>query len=131
MVWPMAFARLGHFPAVEKDETMSKLTLRCIATASNFRLMLNQCIVVIVTAGLVCNCTSQLFSQANSGSKFPSTVRKEVGTKWKVKGKVTASNLRPLSGVKVYLTRGIIYHPMTANRHFNISEPGHGLWREF
>ena len=66
---------------------------------------------------------AQLRAQANSQDNFPPTERKEVGTKWKVTGKVTSTLLRPLSGVKVYLTRGMYYQPMGNNRSLNLSDP--------
>jgi hypothetical protein len=54
---------------------------------------------------------------------FPPTVRKEVGTKWKVTGKVTSKLGRPLSGVKIYHTQGMYYRPMSFTYNPKISEP--------
>ena len=50
-----------------------------------------------------------------SAQEFPPTERSEVGTKWKVSGKVRSS-IRPLSGVKIHMVRHSSYYvPMGRN----------------
>jgi len=76
------------------------------------------CLVLLALPG-----TTSSFAQNKSAEEFPPTIRTEIGTSWKLTGTVTATNSRPLSGVKVYLTSSVYYNPMSPDRQSQFNNP--------